>query len=66
MNRCINHILGYCNDKPQPVETPGTEVTFDYRGQPHYQAITGTQCLNNWRTCSQYLSHTQAYALKTE
>jgi len=64
MNRCLNHIFGYCDGKPARYWAKAGELTFDYEGQTHSQPLRVLRCRRDYHTCGNYLTQTQLCTLR--
>lgn len=62
MNRCIEHIFGYCASKPLQVEKEETRLVFDYKGKEHLETETVIGCRNTWQKCPHFQTFTQTLA----
>ena len=57
--RCINNPGGYCHSKPQvSYETPVYHYP-DSEGNPTCSLYKTATCVNNWQTCTQFVTWTQ-------
>jgi hypothetical protein len=63
MNRCLNHIFGYCTGEPKRCWAEAGELAFDYEGQTHYQPLRVLRCHRDYHTCGKYLTQTELCTL---
>lgn len=60
MWRCVNDVFGYCHKEPDWVKKP--DKLFDRSAPPGYRDVysAGGTCINDPKTCSYYMTLTQA------
>lgn len=60
--RCANDLLGYCYGKPDWKEKPAEVMPVKLEGVAIKPEFIGGECVNDPRSCSQYVPASKLYA----